>query len=80
MAAHVSEPVPLRRALRVHVVCIIVGDPVDEGLDRVSELLAVKGRGLGNVQRQAITSISTCIANSMTQAAELTSTGPARRS
>ena len=48
----VSESIPLRAALRVERVFVVVREPWGEGLDLVLEFLAVESRRLGHIQWQ----------------------------
>lgn len=45
-----SEPIPLRAALRVESVLVVVRQPRCESLDLMLELLAVESRRLRNIQ------------------------------
>lgn len=55
------ETVPLRAALRVEVVHVVVGDPGDEGLDLVAEGLAAEDWGGGGVEGEAGSEICKCV-------------------
>ena len=47
-----SESIPLRPALRVESVFVVVCEPWGEGFDLMLEFLAVECRRLGNIQWQ----------------------------
>ena len=50
---YMPEPIPLRPALRVHNVRIIIGNAINKRLDVMLEHLAVKSRLLGHCERKA---------------------------
>ena len=56
MVAYVSEPIPLRAALGIEMVLIVVGDPLGESNDLVLKSAAVESRCFGNIQRKTFAS------------------------
>ena len=54
----VTESVPLRTALGVHVIQIIICDTLVQCLDLMLEYLATKRRLVGNIKRQTNSKIS----------------------
>lgn len=52
--SYVSEAIPLRAALRVHVVDIVVGEVLSQSFDLLLKDFAAESRLVGYIKRKAI--------------------------
>lgn len=58
LKTHMSETIPLRTALRVQSVAVVIRDILSESLDGVLECLTAKGWLLWDCKRETIQSMS----------------------